>query len=133
VPYLPAGARPSARGQVWIGARRFDLGGGDQQKVQLGKWPAGRPKVLLVHEPTHAVDAGARHDIVRAIHQAAGEGCGVLVASRDPQELSLLCDRVLVFDQGRIVGELTGRPSSADIVEATFTRREQAGAVSAES
>jgi ribose transport system ATP-binding protein len=98
------------------------LSGGNQQKVQLGKWLVGKPALLLVHEPTHAVDVGARHDIVLAIHDVAAAGCGVVVASSDPQELAVLCDRIVVFREGRVAQELTGRPTPDEIVHATFGR-----------
>ena len=50
------------------------LSGGNQQKVLLGKWLAGRPRLLLLHEPTQAVDIKARHDILDAVHRVAAAG-----------------------------------------------------------
>ncbi|GAB2821853.1 sugar ABC transporter ATP-binding protein [Actinocorallia aurea] len=96
------------------------LSGGNQQKVQLAKWLLGRPALLLVHEPTHAVDVGARHDIAAALHQTAAEGRPILVASSDPAELALLCTRVLVLSGGAVVAELTGNPDAAAITAAVF-------------
>ena len=84
------------------------LSGGNQQKVLLGKWLAGQPDLLVLHEPTQAVDVGARHDIIEAIREAAAEGCGVIISSVDAADLSVLCDRVLVFREGRVTAELTG-------------------------
>jgi ribose transport system ATP-binding protein len=96
------------------------LSGGNQQKVVLGKWLAGEPDLLVLREPTQAVDVGARHDIIDAIRQAARGGCGVLVASIDAADLAVLCDRVLVFRDGKVAGELTGNLHQDDIINATF-------------
>ncbi|MFJ7213045.1 ATP-binding cassette domain-containing protein [Amycolatopsis sp. NPDC098790] len=94
------------------------LSGGNQQKVLLAKWLATGPRLLVLHEPTQAVDVGARHAIAAAIRDAAASGCAVLVSGTDENELALLCDRVLVFDGGAVHAELTGRPGPEDIVAA---------------
>ncbi|WP_345731027.1 ATP-binding cassette domain-containing protein, partial [Cryptosporangium minutisporangium] len=95
------------------------LSGGNQQKVLLAKWLSTDPRLLLLHEPTQAVDVGARRAIIAAIHGAAARGCAVLVAGCDENELSLLCDRVLVFRDGRVAEELGDRPGADAIVAAT--------------
>ncbi|MDN4476312.1 sugar ABC transporter ATP-binding protein [Demequina sp. SYSU T00192] len=94
--------------------------GGNQQKVFVAKWLATDPDLLLLHEPTQAVDVGARHTIVEAIHEMAASGMFVLVAGSDENELALLCDRVLVFEEGRIARELSGQVTPDDIVEAIY-------------
>ncbi len=96
------------------------LSGGNQQKVLLAKWLAGQPDLLVLHEPTQAVDVGARHDIIEAIREAAAEGCGVIISSVDAADLSVLCDRVLVFREGTVTAELTGDLTQDDIIHATF-------------
>jgi ribose transport system ATP-binding protein len=96
------------------------LSGGNQQKVLLGKWLAGQPDLLVLHEPTQAVDVGARHDIIAAIREAAAAGCGVLISSVDAADLSVLCDRVLVFRAGKVTAELAGEMTQDDIIHATF-------------
>jgi ribose transport system ATP-binding protein len=98
------------------------LSGGNQQKVLLGKWLGCSPRVLLLHEPTQAVDVAARADIIEAIRAAADGGCAVIVAGTDPQELVALCDRVLVLRDGRVRAELTGEFDEDAIVHATFER-----------
>jgi ribose transport system ATP-binding protein len=96
------------------------LSGGNQQKVLLGKWLAGQPGLLVLHEPTQAVDVGARHDIIEAIREAAAGGCGVIISSVDAADLSVLCDRVLVFREGQVTAELAGDLTQDDIIQATF-------------
>ena len=96
------------------------LSGGNQQKVVLGKWLAGEPKLLVLREPTQAVDVGARHDIITAIREAARGGCGVLIASIDAADLAVLCDRVLVFRDAKVADELAGDLDQDGIIHATF-------------
>jgi len=102
------------------GAPVGTLSGGNQQKVLLAKWLAGAPNLLVLHEPTQAVDVGARHALIDAIRDAARGGCGVLIASVDAADLAVLCDRVLVFRDGQVTAELTGDLAQDDIVHATF-------------
>ena len=86
----------------------------------LAKWLATRPTLLVLHEPTQAVDVGARQVITSAIRRAADDGCAVLVSGTDETELALLCDRVVVFRQGGAVEELSGDVTPDDIVSAIF-------------
>lgn len=87
----------------------------------LAKWLATDPSLLVLHEPTQAVDVGARRIIVEAVRDAAREGRAVLVAGSDENELALLCDRVLVFEEGAVARELTGALTPDDIVRAIYT------------
>ena len=72
------------------------LSGGNQQKVLLAKWLTAAPSLLLLHEPTQAVDVGARHDILTAIKRAARAGMGVVIVSSEPLDLVAVCDRILL-------------------------------------
>lgn len=89
--------------------------GGNQQKLLLAKWLLQKPRFLVLHEPTQAVDVGARADILRAISSVAADGAAVLVSSIEAQDLALICDRIIVLSEGRIAGELH-RPFTADQV-----------------
>ena len=82
------------------------LSGGNQQKVVLAKWLAKQPKLLLVDEPTHGVDVGAREEIYRVLDDLAKAGMGVIVVSSDPPEGLRISDRILVMRDGRIALEV---------------------------
>lgn len=85
------------------------LSGGNQQKALLAKWFQTEPRLLLLDEPTQGVDVGARQQIFGLIRAAVEErGMHVLCASSDYEQLSLLCDRVIVFGRGRVWRELVG-------------------------
>jgi ribose transport system ATP-binding protein len=77
------------------------LSGGNQQKVLLSKWLNVGPQVLILHEPTQAVDVGARQDILNALRRAADSGKSVLIVSSEAEDLAAACDRVLVYVPGR--------------------------------
>jgi ribose transport system ATP-binding protein len=84
------------------------LSGGNQQKLLVGKWLLNQPRVLVLDEPTQAVDVGARHDILQAIRDQAEAGSAVLIVSLEAHDLAAVCDRILIVEQGRIGGELHG-------------------------
>jgi ribose transport system ATP-binding protein len=97
------------------------LSGGNAQKVVLAKWLSMEPRLLLLHEPTQAVDVGARHTIVAAVRDAAKAGAAVIVSGSDENELALLCDRVLVFGDGELRQELAEGITPDTIVSAIYT------------
>lgn len=82
-----------------------NLSGGNQQKVVLAKWLLARPSVLILDEPTRGVDVGAKFELYRIILELADAGAGVLVISSEIEELTGICDRILVMSQGTIRAE----------------------------
>lgn len=84
------------------------LSGGNQQKALLAKWLQMEPTLLLLHEPTQGVDVGSKADIFSRITEAAEAGTAIIIASAEHEDLANLCTRVIVFDSGRVVGELSG-------------------------
>ena len=55
------------------------------------------------------VDVGARAQVYSAIAEAAKLGAAALCASSDYEQLTAICDRVIVFARGRAVKQLVGR------------------------
>jgi ribose transport system ATP-binding protein len=87
----------------------LQLSGGNQQKAVLAKWLRLKPAVVVLDEPTQGVDVGSKAAIYRHLAEAAAEGAGLLVCSSDAEELSAICDRVLVLRDGELVAEVHGR------------------------
>ena len=83
-----------------------NLSGGNQQKVVFAKWNNARTRILLLDEPTVGVDVGAREEIYGLIRDSARSGAGVLIVSSDLSELILLCDRISVIVDGRVIATL---------------------------
>ncbi|HEX5118014.1 MAG TPA: ATP-binding cassette domain-containing protein [Pseudonocardiaceae bacterium] len=112
-----------------IEANVMSLSGGNQQKVVMARALLASPKILLADEPTQGVDVGARSEIYRIMRDVAGSGVPVVVVSSDAKELEGLCDRVVVFSRGHVVGELAGddvteENITAAVVGATTTVRD---------
>ncbi|MBX3733416.1 MAG: sugar ABC transporter ATP-binding protein [Verrucomicrobiae bacterium] len=82
------------------------LSGGNQQKVVLAKWLLAGPRALILDEPTRGIDVGARFEIYQLIHELADRGAGVLVVSSEIEELTGLCERILVMRRGTITEDL---------------------------
>ena len=107
------------------------LSGGNQQKVVLARAMLSEPKLVLADEPTQGVDVGARAEIYRILRALADSGVPVLIVSSDGLELAGLCDRVVVFSRGEVVGEVSGDQVSEEeiarrMVTATTLRDSQA-------
>ncbi|MFH7597270.1 sugar ABC transporter ATP-binding protein [Streptomyces racemochromogenes] len=94
------------------------LSGGNQQKVVLARWLRGRPRLLVLEEPTASVDVGAKAAVHRMLDGAAAGGTGVLLVSTDFEEVADLCRRALVFVRGSVAAELSG----ARLTPAELTR-----------
>jgi ribose transport system ATP-binding protein len=120
---LRARARAHARG-LRIRTRSVDhvagsLSGGNQQKLVFAKWLDAQPSVFLLDDPTRGVDVGAKDEMHALIRSTAAAGAPVLICSTDIDELVALCDRVVVFRQGRVSAELSGeRLQSHAVLEA---------------
>jgi ribose transport system ATP-binding protein len=91
-----------------------NFSGGNQQKVVLSRSLAGRPRVLVLHEPTQGVDVGAKKELHQFIRNAADDGAGVLMCSSDAEEVAESCDRVLILRFGQIVSVLDRSELSRD-------------------
>jgi ribose transport system ATP-binding protein len=88
--------------------------GGNQQKLVLAKWLRLEPQVLVLDEPTQAVDVGAVQDIYRLITDYAERGLAVMVMSSEWEDLARICTRVYVLERGHVVAELRGAALTAD-------------------
>jgi ABC-2 type transport system ATP-binding protein len=90
----------SRAGQSW---RR--LSGGEQQRLSLAVALVGRPELLLLDEPTAALDPEGRRQVAELLRARATGGVGVLLTTHLLDDVEELCDRVVVIDRGRVVAE----------------------------
>jgi ABC-2 type transport system ATP-binding protein len=84
------------------------LSGGQRRRLDVAVGIVGRPEVLFLDEPTVGFDPAARrefHDLVRAL--AAEHRTTILLTTHDLDEAERLAGRILVLDDGRIIGDGT--------------------------
>jgi ABC-2 type transport system ATP-binding protein len=83
-----------------------NLSGGQLARVSLAAALVGRPRLLLLDEPTVGLDPLLRRDLWRLFGELAGEGSALLVSSHVLDE-ARHCDEVILLRDGRIVAQLT--------------------------
>jgi ABC-2 type transport system ATP-binding protein len=110
--YYP-GARPLAEtlalaGLQDLATRRYEaLSGGQQRRVQFALALCGRPRLLVLDEPTAALDAESRRALWQTVRGLADAGSAVLLTTHLLEEAEALSDRVLLLAGGRIVADGT--------------------------
>jgi ribose transport system ATP-binding protein len=110
----PAGlilrSRQDAAANEWIdrlgirtpGPRQtaWQLSGGNQQKVALGRLLYHDAQVLLLDEPTRGIDVASKTQIYELVDRLAAQGKAILMVSSYVPELLGVCDRVAVMTRG---------------------------------
>ncbi len=108
-------SRPQARqhAAVWLhrigigdlaGARTRMISGGQAQRVALARALATEPRLLLLDEPLAALDARTRLQVRGELRRHLREyGGAALVVTHDPVDASVLADRLVVIEHGRMV------------------------------
>ena len=110
------GSRFSIRGDLRRPVQA--LSGGNQQKVALAKWMPRTPSIFLLNDPTRGVDVETKREIYLMLRSLAAEGKAIVLLSSDAPELVHLCDRVVVFREGRIAAMLLRTELSEEAIVA---------------
>ncbi|MDE3030021.1 MAG: ABC transporter ATP-binding protein [Acidobacteriota bacterium] len=79
------------------------LSGGEQQRTLLALALLGRPRVLVLDEPTTAVDPEGRQVIRELIRSERDRGCALLITTHELTEAERTADHVVIMNHGRVV------------------------------
>ncbi|MGW4828021.1 MULTISPECIES: ABC transporter ATP-binding protein [unclassified Amycolatopsis] len=85
------------------------LSGGQKQRVSIALALVGRPEVAVLDELTTGLDPHARRDTWKLVEAVRDTGVTVLLVTHFMDEAERLCDRLAIFDAGRVVA--TGTPA----------------------
>jgi general L-amino acid transport system ATP-binding protein len=83
------------------------LSGGQQQRVAIARALAMQPKIMLFDEPTSALDPEMIKEVLDVMRELARSGMTMLVITHEMGFAREVADRIIFFDQGRIVEENT--------------------------
>lgn len=81
--------------------------GGMRRRIDLGASLVGRPKILLLDEPTTGLDPRTRNELWQFIQELVDQGTTVLLTTQYLEEADELADDLAVIDQGTIIAEGT--------------------------
>jgi ABC-2 type transport system ATP-binding protein len=133
------------RARIEAAASEFDLGallrqragtmsGGQRQRLALAAATLHEPELLLLDEPTSAVDPQSRRDFWESLFTLVGRGVTILVSTHYMDEAER-CHRLAILAEGRVVAEgepkrlMAGIPASVIEIEADETAPARAALV----
>jgi energy-coupling factor transport system ATP-binding protein len=81
----------------------YDLSGGEQQIVALAKVLARKPRLLLLDEPTKALDAAKKQAFIELLRSLKADGMTILIVTHDVEFAAAVADRCALFFRGEAV------------------------------
>ncbi|ANF97379.1 ABC transporter ATP-binding protein [Paenibacillus bovis] len=76
---------------------------GMRQRLGIAQALLGRPRLLILDEPTNGLDPKGIRDMRLFIRELAAQGMAVFVSSHLLSEIQLLCDRVAIVGNGKVI------------------------------
>ncbi len=107
------------------------LSGGMKRRLTIARGLINRPEILILDEPTTGLDPQARHLLWDRLYRLKRDGATLVITTHYMDEAEQLCDRLVIMDKGKIVGEGSPRSliqehSTREVVELRFPAGEQA-------
>lgn len=101
-----------------------NLSGGQKQRFSIVASLVHQPKVFFMDEPTTGLDPQARRHLWDLIRQTRDKGVTVLLTTHYMEEAELLCDRVAIMDNGRIIALDKPKKLVKDLLDRGFKKEQ---------
>ena len=102
------------------------LSGGNQQKVIISRLLNTDPRLLILDEPTVGIDIKSREEIISKVLELTRAGMSTIYLTNDYEELLRVADRLVFFDDGRIVTVLENKDITIDQLTAIRDHEKEA-------
>jgi ABC-2 type transport system ATP-binding protein len=100
------------------------LSGGQRQRFSIATALVHGPKVFFLDEPTTGLDPQARRNLWDLIRDIRDSGVTVIMTTHYMEEAELLCDRVAIMDDGKIIALDTPKALIKDLLKRGFTKKQ---------
>jgi len=101
------------------------LSGGQRQRLSIATALVHSPKVFFLDEPTTGLDPQARRNLWDLIRQVRDRGVTVIMTTHYLDEAELLCDRVAIMDNGKIIAMDTPHNLIKQLLKRGFKKSQQ--------
>lgn len=102
-----------------------DLSGGQKQRLSITTALVHGPKVFFLDEPTTGLDPQARRNLWDLIEEVRNKGISVIMTTHYMDEAEILCDRIAVMDNGKIVAIDTPRNLIKQLLARGFKKKQE--------
>ena len=106
-------------------AKYKELSGGQKQRFSIATTLINQPKIIFLDEPTTGLDPQARRNLWDLILDIRKQGATVIITTHYMDEAEVLCDRVAIIDNGKIIAINTPSQLVDDLVDTGFERPTQ--------
>lgn len=100
------------------------LSGGQRQRFSIAAALVHSPRVFFLDEPTTGLDPQARRNLWDLIRDVRDRGVTVIMTTHYMEEAQLLCDRVAIMDNGRIIALDTPRRLVKNLLDKGFKKKQ---------
>lgn len=101
-----------------------DLSGGQKQRLSITTALVHGPKVFFLDEPTTGLDPQARRHLWNMIEKVRDKGISVVMTTHYMDEAEILCDRIAVMDNGKIVAIDTPKNLIQQLLKRGFSKKQ---------
>lgn len=102
-----------------------ELSGGQKQRLSITTALVHGPKVFFLDEPTTGLDPQARRHLWDLIEDVRDRGISVVMTTHYMDEAEILCDRIAIMDNGKIIAIDTPKNLIKGLLKRGFTKKQQ--------